>query len=164
MSGFIAVHYKKSITHIQGLIYDSFDFLFVHGESLGTRQCSCYLLVLHKQYSLWSKIRPFIPDSFELRRFTSFCHTLISVQCDKIGGNPLKVTQFHFTSWPDHGVPEYAGPILNYLCRMKAQMKVSRGPTLVHCRSAMVGNVVLLRVSALKVVCCLEDFCIKMTR
>ena len=46
MSGFIAMHYKKSITHIQDL---SFDFLFVHGESLGTRQCICYLLVLHKQ-------------------------------------------------------------------------------------------------------------------
>ena len=52
------------------------------------------------------------------------------------------MTQFHFTSWPDHGVPEYAGPILNYLCRMKAQMKLSRGPTLVHCRSAMCGDIV----------------------
>ena len=86
-----------------------------------------------------------------------FCHTLISVQCDKIGGNPLKVTQFHFTSWPDHGVPEYAGPILNYLCRMKAQMKVSRGPTLVHCRSV---SGVMVRLSELKAkyVCHLEDF------
>ena len=48
------MHYKKSITYIQGLIYASlyaFDFLFVHGESLGTRQCICCLLVLHKQYS-----------------------------------------------------------------------------------------------------------------
>ena len=66
------------------------------------------------------------------------------------------MTQFHFTSWPDHGVPEYAGPILNYLCRMKAQMKVSRGPTLVHCRSA-IG--VLVRVSALKV--CVGTFSLK---
>ena len=64
----------------------------------------------------------------------------MSVQCDKVGGSSLKVTQFHFTSWPDHGVPEYAGPILNFLCRMKTQMKLSRGPTLVHCRSALVGN------------------------
>ena len=39
----------KSITHIQGLIYA---FLFVHEESLGARQCICYLLVLHKQYTL----------------------------------------------------------------------------------------------------------------
>ena len=71
------------------------------------------------------------------------CHAVLSaryiwvyvlhlLQCDKAGGNQLKVTQFHFTSWPDHGVPEYAGPILNYLRRIK---KLFRGPTLVHCRS-----------------------------
>ena len=62
----------------------------------------------------------------------------ISIQCDKAGGDQLKVTQFHFTSWPDHGVPEYAGPILNYLRRIK---KLFRGPTLVHCRSARVENI-----------------------
>ena len=61
------------------------------------------------------------------------------------------MTQFHFTSWPDHGVPEYAGPILNYLCRMKAQMKLSRGPTLVHCRSAWVKSSVLVRGRVLEV-------------
>ena len=90
-------------------------------------------------------------------------YTLISVQCEKVGGNPMKVTQFHFTSWPDHGVPEYAGPILNYLCRVKSQMKLSQGPTLVHCRLARVGNGVLVRVSALKIYVFLEDFVIKLT-
>ena len=60
------------------------------------------------------------------------------MQCERSGGNQLKVTQFHFTSWPDHGVPEYAGPILNYLRRIK---KHSRGPILVHCRSARVENI-----------------------
>ena len=44
------------------------------------------------------------------------------------------MTQYHFTSWPDHGVPEYAGPILNYLRRIKARHKQNRGPILVHCR------------------------------
>ena len=62
---------------------------------------------------------------------------IIFIQCEKNGGNQLKVTQFHFTSWPDHGVPEYAGPILNYLRRIK---KLFRGPTLVHCRSARIGK------------------------
>ena len=47
------------------------------------------------------------------------------------------VTQYHFTSWPDHGVPEYAGPILNYLRRIKAQHKLNKGPILVHCRYAI---------------------------
>ena len=50
VSGFIAVHYKKSITHIQGLIYAFFWFSLRtwSGESLGTRQCICCLLILHK--------------------------------------------------------------------------------------------------------------------
>ena len=69
-----------------------------------------------------------------------FGYVLISLQCERSGGNQLKVTQFHFTSWPDHGVPEYAGPILNYLCRIK---KLFRGHTLVHCRSARVRNGVI---------------------
>ena len=45
-----------------------------------------------------------------------------------------KVTQYHFTSWPDQGIPEYAGPILNYLRRIKAQQATEKGPILVHCR------------------------------
>ena len=47
------------------------------------------------------------------------------------------MTQYHFTLWPDHGVPEYAGPILNYLRRIKAQCKQNKGPILVHCRYAI---------------------------
>ena len=47
-----------------------------------------------------------------------------------------EVIQYHFTSWPDHGVPEYAGPILNYMRRLKAKHKSDIGPLLVHCRYA----------------------------
>ena len=49
-------------------------------------------------------------------------------------GSSRKVIHYHFTSWPDHGVPEYAGPILNYLRRINAQHKPTKGPILVHCR------------------------------
>ena len=45
-----------------------------------------------------------------------------------------QVTQFQFTSWPDHGVPEYAGPLLAYQRRIKAKYRPSKGPLLVHCR------------------------------
>lgn len=47
--------------------------------------------------------------------------------------NARKVTQFHFTSWPDHGVPEYASPLLMLLRRVKSQHKPTKGPILVHC-------------------------------
>ena len=46
----------------------------------------------------------------------------------------LKVTQFHFTAWPDHGVPDYATPILAFHRRVKKEHKPSKGPMVVHCR------------------------------
>ncbi len=49
-------------------------------------------------------------------------------------GRSLKITQFHFTAWPDHGVPEYATPILAFHKRIKAHHNPSRGPLMVHCR------------------------------
>ena len=48
--------------------------------------------------------------------------------------NRLKVKQYHYTSWPDHGVPDYATSVLTFHRRVIAQHKASRGPILVHCR------------------------------
>ena len=47
---------------------------------------------------------------------------------------PWKLKQFHFTSWPDRGVPEYATSMLSFHRRMLSQHKSRRGPILVHCR------------------------------
>ena len=47
--------------------------------------------------------------------------------------NIRKITQFHFTSWPDSGVPEYAGPLLMFQRRVKSHHKPTKGPILVHC-------------------------------
>ena len=44
------------------------------------------------------------------------------------------ITQYHFTSWPDHGVPEYATSILQFHRRIKNEYKPTKGPMLVHCR------------------------------
>ena len=43
-----------------------------------------------------------------------------------------EIIQYHYTSWPDHGVPECPGPILDYLRRVKSGNR--SGPILVHCR------------------------------
>ena len=51
----------------------------------------------------------------------------------------FKTTQYHFTIWPDHGVPDYASPILGFHNRVKSQHNPSKGPLLVHC-SAGVGR------------------------
>ena len=46
-----------------------------------------------------------------------------------------KICQFHFTSWPDFGVPLNAGPLLKFLRRVRQHHKYSNPkPLLIHCR------------------------------
>lgn len=49
------------------------------------------------------------------------------------------MVQFHFTTWPDHGVPQYATAMLAMLRRVRALYSSEEGPMLVHC-SAGVGR------------------------
>ena len=53
----------------------------------------------------------------------------------------LKVSQFHFTAWPDHGVPDYATPILAFHRKIKQHHRPSKGPMLVHCRYIIIPSV-----------------------
>ena len=56
--------------------------------------------------------------------------------------DPREVVQFHFTSWPDHGVPQYATAMLAMICRVRRHYDnvcEGEGPMLVHC-SAGVGR------------------------
>ena len=46
----------------------------------------------------------------------------------------LSVTQFHFTAWPDHGVPDYATSLLAFHRKVKRHHKPSKGLIIVHCR------------------------------
>ena len=50
---------------------------------------------------------------------------------------PLKVIQFHFTAWPDHGVPDYATPILAFHRRVMKEHRAKKGPLMVHCRYSL---------------------------
>ena len=63
-----------------------------------------------------------------------------------------KVTQFHFTSWPDHGVPEYAGPLLQYLRRIKTLHKPKKCPLLVHCRLEPQVEIIIVILDILGVI------------
>ena len=62
------------------------------------------------------------------------------VQTAEPVGQPLSVTQYHFTSWPDHGVPRFATALISFIRRVqKAHNKDEGIPLLVHC-SAGVGR------------------------
>jgi protein tyrosine phosphatase len=54
---------------------------------------------------------------------------------------PKSVTQFHFSGWPDHGVPTHATAFLNFINRVRDHQDhlATSSPMVVHC-SAGVGR------------------------
>uniref|UniRef100_A0A1A8BY83 Receptor-type tyrosine-protein phosphatase U n=1 Tax=Nothobranchius kadleci TaxID=1051664 RepID=A0A1A8BY83_NOTKA len=44
-----------------------------------------------------------------------------------------EVRQFHFTSWPEHGVPYHSTGLLAFIRRVKASTPPDAGPVVVHC-------------------------------
>ncbi|XP_054882415.1 LOW QUALITY PROTEIN: receptor-type tyrosine-protein phosphatase mu-like, partial [Poeciliopsis prolifica] len=44
-----------------------------------------------------------------------------------------EIRQFHFTGWPDHGVPLHATGLLGFIRCVKAKTPPTAGPTVVHC-------------------------------
>ncbi|TRZ00691.1 hypothetical protein DNTS_012314, partial [Danionella cerebrum] len=53
---------------------------------------------------------------------------------EKRGVNEIRqVSQFHFTGWPDHGVPYHATGLLGFVRRVKAKTHSGAGPLVVHC-------------------------------
>ena len=42
--------------------------------------------------------------------------------------------QFHYTSWPDFGVPEHPSPIITFMRRIAQNRTKAGGPLVIHCR------------------------------
>nr|XP_014349138.1 PREDICTED: receptor-type tyrosine-protein phosphatase mu [Latimeria chalumnae] len=53
---------------------------------------------------------------------------------EKRGAHEIReIRQFHFTGWPDHGVPYHATGLLGFVRRVKSKSPPGAGPLVVHC-------------------------------
>ncbi|XP_067108337.1 receptor-type tyrosine-protein phosphatase mu-like [Osmerus mordax] len=53
---------------------------------------------------------------------------------EKRGAHEIReIRQFHFTGWPDHGVPYHATGLLGFVRRVKTKSPANAGPIVVHC-------------------------------
>ena len=71
-----------------------------------------------------------------------FAFLMMYVQLVQSGGGALEVTQFHYTAWPDHGVPDNVMSIISFIRHVRKLFPTSvdqPGPVLVHC-SAGIGR------------------------
>nr|XP_022315948.1 receptor-type tyrosine-protein phosphatase kappa-like isoform X2 [Crassostrea virginica] len=95
------------------------------------------------------KCEQYWPDPTETKEYAGIKVKLVSVEShpdfsirtfhiQKDGENRI-IKQFHYTTWPDHGVPRFGHSLLLMRQKIRAYDALSNGPPIVHC-SAGVGR------------------------
>ena len=70
----------------------------------------------------------------------NYCITAIFVQLSEAETDPLVVIHYHFSAWPDHGVPADKSCLIHFIKRVRKNHSYYNSPPLVvHC-SAGVGR------------------------
>ena len=54
---------------------------------------------------------------------------------DNDTGKVIQLQHFHYTTWPDHGVPDNGSPLLAFHQQVIKHQAITGGPIVVHCRS-----------------------------
>ncbi|XP_016408467.1 receptor-type tyrosine-protein phosphatase kappa-like [Sinocyclocheilus rhinocerous] len=129
-------HYIATQGPVHETVYDFWRMIW-------QEQSACIVMVTNlvevgrvKCYKYW-------PDDAEV--YGDFKVTFVEVEplaeyvvrtftLERRGFNEVReVKQFHFTGWPDHGVPYHATGLLSFIRRVKMSNPPSAGPIVVHC-------------------------------
>ncbi|XP_028970101.2 receptor-type tyrosine-protein phosphatase alpha isoform X2 [Esox lucius] len=111
----------------------------IQRQSLCVSQCKCAQYWPDQGCWTYGNVRVSVEDVMVLVDYTirKFCIQQVG---DVGGKKPQRlVTQFHFTSWPDFGVPFTPIGMLKFLKKVKTCNPQYAGPIVVHC-SAGVGR------------------------
>lgn len=61
-------------------------------------------------------------------------YTIRSFKVSRGGAEARPVKQFHYTGWPDFGVPDHPHPIIAFIKHLENFVRPTKGPDIVHCR------------------------------
>ncbi|KAI2663860.1 Receptor-type tyrosine-protein phosphatase T [Labeo rohita] len=76
----------------------------------------------------------YVIRTFTVQKTTPVDIKLTTCSCLQKGHHEIReIRQFHFTSWPDHGVPCYATGLLGFIRQVKFLNPPDAGPIVVHC-------------------------------
>lgn len=79
-------------------------------------------------------MREDILSSYTLRTFTVRKGKGDSKEKNNKEGAERTIYQYHFTAWPDHGVPLHALPLVTFVRNSSNASPADGGPIVVHCR------------------------------
>uniref|UniRef100_A0A8C6U4G9 Tyrosine-protein phosphatase non-receptor type n=1 Tax=Neogobius melanostomus TaxID=47308 RepID=A0A8C6U4G9_9GOBI len=105
----------------------------------GTEKCAQYWP------SLKDREMPFTDTRFVVHLISEEVQTCYTIRVLKLQntktGESREIYHFHYTSWPDFGVPESPGSFLDFLFRVRqsGSLGPEHGPSVVHC-SAGIGR------------------------
>ena len=98
-------------------------------------QLKCHQYWPKEKSGLYGNVRVHLQEELTLAGYTI---RTFSVQQEGSTTERI-VTQYHFTIWPDRGVPEYPTSLLQFVRRVIVSTPDNMGPIIVHC-SAGVGR------------------------
>ena len=102
--------------------------------------CREYIQVKCHQYwpedksGLFGRIRVHMQESLVLADYTQRC---FSLQMNSSKEERI-IVQYHYTVWPDHGVPEYPTSLLQFVRKVMSVNPENSGPIVVHCRWGLI--------------------------
>ena len=107
----------------------SFAHPHVH-QCLLHSQVKCHQYWPDEKSGLYGRIRVHVQ---EVQVLADYTQRTFSLQMDNSKEERI-VTQFHFTVWPDHGVPDYPTSLLHFVRKVMTSNPENSGPIVVHCR------------------------------